>query len=290
MRKVIITAAIVGSTPTKKQSRAIPITPQEIAESAVAAHRAGASVVHIHVRDPDSGEHTDRLELFREVVERIRSESEVILNLTTSFGGTLVIHPDASIDNAKSSLKSSQKRVNHILAIKPELCSLDIATMNFGWRVFANVDGVVEKMAELIRESGTKPEIELFDIGHIEIAKRLLQKGLIKGRPHFQLCMGTAGSLAATPKNAVHFVELLPHPCTWSIFGVGKAQFAMVAMGVLLGGHVRVGLEDNLYLKKGIKAKSNAQLVERAVDIIHSLNKEVATVEEARGILLLKAN
>ena len=160
--------------------------------------------------------------------------------------------------------------------------------MNFGLGVFINAPGLVDKMAEIIRDVGTKPEIELFDVGHIEIANHLIRSGLIAGKPHYQLCMGTLGGMAATPKNAVHFSECLSGDCTWSIFGVGKTQFPMAAMGVLLDGHVRVGFEDNLYLEKGVKAKSNAELVERVATIVRDLNKEVATAGEAREILELK--
>ena len=285
MRKVIVTAAIVGSTPTKQQNQAVPITPQEIAESAIEAIRKGAAVLHLHVRDPQTGLHTNRLELYQDVVERIREQSDAILNLTTSYGASLIINDDASINTSKTDLLNAEKRVHHVESLKPEMCSLDIGTMNFGPRIFTNVDSIVEKMAGAIQKCGVKPEIELFDLGHIEIAKRLMSNGLIETPPHFQLCMGTFGSMAATAQNAALFANALPQPCTWSIFGVAKSQFDMVAMGVLLGGHVRVGLEDNLYLEKGKKAESNAQLVEKAVDIIRSLNREIASVDEARSIL-----
>lgn len=285
--KVIITAALTGSTPTKQQNPNLPITPDEIVESAIEARNAGAAIVHIHVRNIQTGKHTNEIDLYREIVDKIHNRSDLILNLTTSFGGTLVVDENGTVDQKQSQLLSPHKRVEHVLALKPEMCSLDIGSVNFGWRIFANDDKIVAKMAEIIKGTSTKPEIELFDIGHIELAKKLQDKNLLKGTPHFQLCMGTAGGIAATPTNAVHFINSLPEGCTWSIFGVGRSQFDMIAIGALMGGHVRVGMEDNLYLKKGVPAESNAQLVARAVEIIRNLNRKIATVEEAKSILNL---
>jgi uncharacterized protein (DUF849 family) len=286
MDNVIITVAVVGSAPTREQSSYLPITPREIAEAVIEAHKAGAGIAHIHVRDPETGNASNDVACFTEVVERIRGECDIILNLSTGQGGGLYIGQDgiAIMDG----IQSAERRVEHVLKLKPELCSLDIGTMNFGIGVFANTQPIVDRMAELIKEAGVKPEVELFDVGHIEIANRLMEMGLIEARPHFQLCMGTAGGCAATPKNAIHFAECLPSDCTWSIFGVARYQFPMIAMGVLLDGHVRVGFEDNLYIEKGVKAKSNAELVSRSADIIMSLNKSVASADEARVILGLK--
>ena len=284
MNKVIITAAIIGGGPTRQQNEHIPITPAEIADSAVEAYEAGASIAHIHVRDPQTGAHNNEVSLFTEVFERIREKCDMVINLSTGAGGGMYITENGQI---MSDIQSAERRVEHILKLKPEICSFDIGTMNFGAGMFVNAEAVVDKMASLIK-GVSKPEIELFDIGHIEIANRLIKLGLIEGLPHFQLCMGTGGSLAATPKNAVHFAECLPSDCTWSIFGVARSQFPMVAMGVLLDGHVRVGFEDNLYLDQGVKAKSNAELVTRAAAIIRNLNKEIASADETREILGLK--
>jgi len=286
MSKVIITAAIIGAGPTRDQNPHIPITPAEIADSAVEAFNEGASIVHIHVRDPETGEASNEAHLFEEVVDRVRSKCDVILNLSTGGGGGLYIGPGG--ETVSDFIQSAERRVEHVLKLKPEMCSLDIGSMNFGEGLFVNAPAVVYKMAEYIKEAGVKPEVELFDIGHIEIAKRLLSLNLLETPPHYQLCMGTQGSLAATPKNAVHFIESLPPGGTWSIFGVARTQFPMVAIGVLMGGHVRIGFEDNLYMKKGVKAKSNAELVKRTVDIIENLNQDVASVDEAREILGLK--
>ncbi|MBW2061634.1 MAG: 3-keto-5-aminohexanoate cleavage protein [Deltaproteobacteria bacterium] len=286
MSKVIITVAVIGAGPTREQSPYIPITPAEIADSAVEAFNEGASIAHIHVRNPETGEPSNEVHLFEEVVERITGRCNIILNLSTGAGGGLYIGPDGT--TLTDDIQSAERRVEHVLKLRPEMCSLDIGTMNFGIGIFANTQGIVDKMAELIKGAGVKPEVELFDAGHIEIARRLLSLGLVEEPPHYQLCLGTQGGLAATPKNAVHFSECLPPGGTWSVFGVAQTQFPMVAMGALLDGHIRVGFEDNLYMKRGVKAERNADLVKRAADIIKDLNKEVASVDEAREILRLK--
>ena len=285
MSKVIITVALIGAAPTRQQNPDIPITPEEIADSAVEAYEAGAAVCHVHVRNPETHAGSNDPELFKRVVERVRSKCDIVLNLSCGHGGSIYIPPEGGVNPEMCTVQSPDERVAHVLQLKPELCSLDIGTMNFGGGLFVNAPGLVDKMAELIRDAGTKPEIELFDIGHIEIFHRLNGAGLIEGTPHFQLCMGTAAGIAATPAHAVHFAESLPQPCTWSIFGVARTQFPMAAMGALLDGHVRVGFEDNLYMSRGVLAKSNAELVDRAATIIRDLNKEVATADEAREIL-----
>lgn len=285
MDKVIITVAVTGSRPTREMNPNLPITPEEIADSAIESFNEGASVVHVHVRHPETGLPSMEVTLYERVVERIRAKCNMIINLSTGAGGRLYIGKDGQPDMKSSTLASPEKRVEHILKLKPELCSLDIGTMNFGDGVFVNSQYVVDKMAEMIRDAGVKPEVEVFEVGHIQTANRLLSLGLVEKPAHFQLCMGTMAGIAATPKNAVHFSECLPQGHTWSIFGVGRTQFPMVAMGVLLDGHVRVGFEDNLFISKGVLAKSNAELVKRTVDIIRDLNKDVASVKEAREIL-----
>jgi uncharacterized protein (DUF849 family) len=285
MDRVIITAAVIGSRPTRDQNPHVPLMPEEIADSAYECFNEGASIVHIHVRDPKTQKRSMDPELFRRVVERLRSKCNMIINLTTSGGGQLVLGPDNQPDMGRSLMVRPEMRVEHVLRLKPEFCSLDIGSANNGPGVFVNAEGVIDKMAELIKESGVKPEVEIFEFGHIRIAERLMKLGLIGKDAHFQLCMGTRMGVPATPKMAVALADALPPGCTWSIFGVGAAQFPMVAMGALLNGHVRVGFEDNLYLKRGQLAKSNAELVKLAADIIRRLNKEVASVAEARNIL-----
>jgi uncharacterized protein (DUF849 family) len=288
MNKIIITAALIGAQATRQQNPHIPITPEEIADSAIEAYEAGAAIGHVHVRDLETGINSNDPVLFTRVVERIRSKCDMIINLSTSHGSGMYIPPEGVVLPENYIIQSPEERVAHVQKLKPELCSLDIGSMNFGELIAVNAPGVVEKMAELINEIGTKPEIELFDIGHIEIFHRLNKLGLIEGTPYFQLCMGTVAGIAGNPSHAVHFAESLPRNCIWGIFGVGPAEFPMVAMGTLMGGHVRVGFEDNLYLEKGVLAKSNAELVERAVAIIRNLNKEVANTDEAREILGLR--
>ena len=287
MANVIVTVAVTGSQPTREMNPSLPITPKEIAESALECLNAGASIVHVHVRDPKTGMREMAFELYEEVVDRIRAKSRMIINLTTGPGGQLVVGPD-NVPNADASIiEPPEVRVRHVLKLKPELCSLDVGTSNFNAMVFMNAQPVVDRMAELIKEAGVKPEIEIFDVGQFQIAERLMKLGLVDKNPHFQLCMGTSGGIPATPKNAALMAESLPKGVTWSIFGVGRTQFPMVAMGVMLGGHVRVGMEDNIYLSKGVLTKGNGELVRHAVQIVRSLGKDVASVEEARELLSL---
>lgn len=285
MEKVIITVAPTGSMPTKEQHPNLPTTPGEIADAAYECYNEGATIVHIHTRDPKTGGRTMAIELYAEAMEKIRAKCNMLINLTTSTGGQLVVGPDNQIQTDRTLLASPEKRVEHVLKLKPEMCSLDVGSANAKWGVFLNTEAVIDKMAELIQKAGVKPEVEVFDVGHIQIAERLLKLGLLEKNAHFQLCMGTRMGVPGTPKNALHMAECLPPGVTWSIFGVAATQIPMVAMGVLMGGHVRVGFEDNLYIAKGKLAKSNAELVQRAAQIIRALNKEVATVEDTRKIL-----
>lgn len=287
MDKVIITVAVTGSQPTREMNPNLPITPQEIADSAYDCLNEGASIVHVHVRDPETGQRSMDGRLYEEVVERLRARSNMIINLTTGPGGQFVIGPDNRIDEAASVIASPEERVEHVLKLKPEICTLDVGSANFGGMLFANAQPVIDRMARLMKDAGVKPEVEIFDIGQFRIAERLTKLGLLDANAHYQLCMGTSGGIPATAKNAIAMAEALPPKATWSIFGVGRTQFPMVAMGVLLDGHVRVGMEDNLYLSKGVLAGSNAELVRRAAEIVRSLGKDVASVDETREILSL---
>lgn len=289
MDKVIITVAVTGSQPTREMNPGLPVTPKEIADSALECLNEGATIVHVHVRDPKTGVRSMAPELYEEVVERVRAKSRMIINLTTGPGGQLVVGPDNKPQPEASIIEPPETRVAHVLRLKPEMCSLDVGSSNFGTMVFMNAQPVIDKMAQLIKSSGVKPEIEIFEVGQVQIVERLMKLGLVDRSAHFQLCMGTSGGIPATPKNATLMAESLPKGVTWSIFGVGRTQFPMVAMGVMLGGHVRVGMEDNLYMSKGVLAKSNAELVQRTVQIIRSLGKEVASLEEARQALSLAA-
>lgn len=285
MDKIIITAAVTGSQPTREMNPNLPVSPKEIAAAALECLDAGASIVHAHVRDPETGKRSEDFKYYEEVVERVRAKSDMIINLTTGPGGQLVMDADLERDPEKTIMMNAEKRVEHVVKLKPEMCSLDIGSSNFGPMIFVNAEQVVDRMATRMKEAGIKPEVEIFDFGQIKIANRLIKLGLLEENAHFQLCMGTAGGAAASPKLASALVDELPKGVTWSIFGVARHQFPMVAMGAVMGGHVRVGMEDNIYLSKGVLAESNAQLVERAAMIARGVGREVASVQEAREIL-----
>jgi uncharacterized protein (DUF849 family) len=288
--KIIVAAALTGSAATPhKVNPAVPVTPRQIAEEALAARAAGAAVVHIHVRDPDTGLPSMEFALYEETVARIRDAgSDVIINLTTGPGARY--RPDDADPrraSADSTMSHSARRVEHILRLKPELCSLDIATMNFPQYAFVNLPRQVEEMAQMIQQAGVKPELEVFDLGGAWLGRTLVERGVIQGRPLFQLCMGVPWAAPGTPENVIAMRNTLPSGALWAAFGISSNAFPMVAQAAILGGHVRVGLEDNLYLAKGQLASGNAQLVARAVTIVESLGAQVATPTEARRLLEL---
>ena len=276
MNKTIITVAVCGSVPTKEMNPAVPYTPKEIADSAIDSYKAGATIAHIHVRDPETGVPTSDISLFSEVVDRIRNSCDMIINLTTSginLKGENVI----------------EQRLEPVKLL-PEICSFDIGSMNFQHRPFINSPEWGHLAAKRMREYGIKPEIEVFDMGHIRQAKHWLKEGLIDDPPYFQLCMGAGWGIEATPENLLVMKNALPPGVIWSVLGVGRMQLPMITMAMLSGGHVRVGFEDNIYLRRGELLKSNAQIVEVAANIIQQLQGEVANTNEAREILgLLKS-
>jgi uncharacterized protein (DUF849 family) len=284
--KTIITVAVTGGVGDKSKHAALPVTPKEIADSALEAYSAGASVVHIHVRDPANAEPSMAFELYQEVFERIRAGSDMVINLTTGAGARIV--PDDSNPvglGPGTTWSSPEKRTEHVVRLKPELCSLDVGSMNFGPRVFANMVPHVEEMARQIKDAGVKPELEVFELGHIRIANWLIEQGLVEGTPLFQLCLGIPWGVPANSKNMLIMKEALPEGAIWSGFAIGSDSFPMVAQSALLGGNVRVGFEDNFYLGRGLPAQNNAQLVEKAVQILRSLDREPATPKETRDIL-----
>ncbi|VTU22335.1 3-keto-5-aminohexanoate cleavage enzyme [Variovorax sp. PBS-H4] len=289
-KPTIITCAVTGGDDTAGRFAAIPVTPGQIADSAVQACNAGAAIVHIHVRDPETGKPSLDVALYREVVERIRdSGSQVIVNLTTGAGARLL--PDNHKPNtaaAGSNLRTPEERCAHILALKPEVCTLDMGSLNFGKGVLVNVPAHIETIAAVIREAGSKPELEVFDTGHVELAKHMIDRGLIPQDPLWQVVLGVPWGAPANPETMMHFRSQLPSGAKWAAFGIGRHEFPMVAQAALLGGHVRVGLEDNLYLSRGVEATSNAQLVEKAVRVLESLDIEVATPSQARAQLGLR--
>lgn len=290
-RDVIVSCAITGAGDTVGKHPAIPVTPQEIAQSAVEAAKAGATIAHIHVREPGSGKPSRRVELYREVVERIReSGTDVIVNLTAGMGGDLQV-PDADPGTAgpDSDLVPALERLAHVEALLPEICTLDCGTLNFGDgdMIYVGTPEMLRKGAKRIQELGVKPELECFDSGHVWMANTLYTEGLIDGKPMYQLCLGIPYGAPATPETMLTMRNLLPPDAIWAGFAIGRMQMPMVAQAVLLGGHVRVGLEDNLWLEKGVHA-SNASLTERAVEIVQRLGARTLTPAEGREVLGLK--
>jgi uncharacterized protein (DUF849 family) len=286
-RKVMIACAVTGSADTPGKNPAVPVTPAQIAQSAIDAAKAGAAVVHIHVRDPQTTKPSMDVAHYREVVQRIRdSGTDVIINLTTGPGARF--SPGAE-DPLKvgpgTNLKTAAERVQHVVELKPEICSLDMGSMNMGQYVFVNTPSILENMAVAIKDAGIVPELEVFETGHLLLAKRMIETGHIRQPGMFQICLGIAWGQPATPEAMNYMRNLLPKDSPWFAFGISLHQFPMAAQAVLLGGHIRVGLEDNIYLGRGQLAPSNAALVEKAAKIIAILGDHVATPAEARQMV-----
>jgi len=290
-RKTILTCAVTGNITKPEQTPALPITPEQIADACITAGKAGAAIAHIHVRDPQTGAPSMRLELYQEVVERIRESGfPILINLTTGPGGRFIPSAhDPKIAAPGSSLTTPDKRIAHILKLRPDLCSLDLNTMYSGSSVVINTPRNVAWMARQIREAGVKPELEVFDSGDIHLAHQLLADGLLDDPPLFQVVTGVRYGFNSSPQTLTYVASLLPSTANWAAFGLGRFASAMLAQAWLLGGHVRVGLEDNIYVKRGVLAKSNAELVERAVQLIELLGGDIASPEDARQILALPA-
>ncbi len=282
-RDVIVTCAVTGAGDTVGKHPDIPITPKQIATAAIEAGRAGAAVVHCHVREPDSGAPSRKLEYYSEVVERIRdSDTDVVLNLTAGMGGDF--YPgdeDPGVAGPGSDMVGPLMRLEHVEALLPEICSLDCGTLNFGEGAYVSTAPMLRVMAEKIRECGVKPELECFDTGHVRLANQLVTDGLIEGPPLYQICLGIPWGAPATPAAMKMMADMLPEGALWAGFGISAMEMPMVAQAVLLGGHVRVGLEDNLYLERGVFA-SNAQLVEKAIRIIELMGARALGPAEAR--------
>lgn len=296
-RKVVLTCAVTGDGPIHPRYPDYPVTPEQIAKSAVEAAAAGASVVHIHGRNPATGEGDRSPQVFREIVERIRAENrDVVINLTTGMGAAFVPDPaDEAVAHPTTDVASAEDRVRHVTEMRPEICTLDTTTMNLEGGIagapdciFMNTPGKLRDMAELIRKAGAKPEIEAFNPGDILLARRLIENSHIDAPPLFQICLGVKWSAPADAQSLLYMKGLLPQDAIWSAFGISRWQMEIVALSTILGGHCRVGLEDNIYLERGVFA-TNAQLVERAARIIRDLGCEVASPDEAREILGLGA-
>ncbi len=289
--KTIISCALTGNLVRPDQHPALPITPRQIADAALDARKAGAAIVHIHVRDPETGRPSMRLDLYREAVDRIRdSGSDLIINLTTGEGGRFVPSEDAPrVAGPGTTLVHPLERVAHVVALEPEICSLDFNTMNSGGQVVVNTPGNVRKMAAAIVGAGVKPEIEVFDSGDIHLANDLIAEGLLPGKPFFQIVTGVKYGCNATVETLAYMKSLLPAHAIWSAFGIGAREYPMLAVAQVLGGQVRVGMEDNIYIRRGQLTRDNAELVEQAVKLLDLLGAEPATPDEARAMLELPA-
>lgn len=283
----ILTCAVTGNQTTRAQHPRLPITPQEIATAAIDAAKAGAAIVHIHARDPKTERGTMDGALFREIVDRIRSSgTDVILNLSTGEGGRFIPSEDEPSKAAPgTTLTHPEKRVAHVEALRPEICTLDFNTMYSGTAVVINTPRNLEIMAERIYAAGVLPEIEIFDTGDLQLANSFIERGLLKRPVMLQLVLGIRYGAVADPQTLAYYAARLPKDCIWAAFGIGRMAFPMLAQSFLLGGHVRIGLEDNVYIGKGELARDNAQLVEKGVDIVQKLGGTIATVKEARAVL-----
>ena len=291
-RNIIVTCAVTGSGDSVGKHPAIPVTPNEIANAAIEAAKAGAAIAHIHVREPDSGKPSRRVELYSEVVSRIReSNVDVIINLTTGMGGDLFLGPDEEPMNFSDNTDcvGIMERIKHVEELLPEICSLDCGSFNYaeGDYVYISTPNMLEQGARRLQEIGVKPELEVFELGHISFAKHLMAQGLLDDPPLFQVCLGIRWAAEASTASFKTMVDALPGGCNWAGFGTSAMEMPMVAQAVLLGGNIRVGLEDNLYLEKGVFA-SNGQLVERACNIVELMGCSIQTPSEARETLGLK--
>lgn len=285
--KVIITCAVTGNLTTPEQTPHLPITPQQIAEACLGAADAGAAIVHIHVRDPLTGRPSMLLDHYVDVVQRIRARNPaLILNITTGPGGRFVpSKDDPKVAAEGTTLMVPEKRVEHIAVLRPDICTLDLNTMNSGREVVINTPPNVRRMAKVITEAGVKPEIELFDSGDIALMRDLLADGTLTGPVLCSFVMGVRYGFQPAPETVLYARDLLPHDAEFTAIGIGKAAFTSVAQSYLAGGHVRVGLEDAVYLSRGRFAISNAEMVSKARRIVEDLGGEIATIEEARRIV-----
>ena len=287
-REVVITCAITGSGGTQDRSPHVPRSPAEIAASAIDAAKAGAAIVHCHVRDPETGKPSRKLEYYREVTARIReAEVDVVLNLTAGMGGDLVLGPPERplppVEGA-TDMAGAAARVEHVKQCRPEIATLDCGTMNFAEAdyVMVNTPGMLRAMGRMMTALGVKPEIEAFDTGHLWFAKQLVEEGVLEAHALVQLCMGVPWGAPDDLNTFMAMVNNVPADWDWSAFSLGRNQMPYVAAAVLAGGNVRVGLEDNLWLEKG-RLAANAQLVEKAANIVENLGARVLSAEEARA-------
>jgi len=289
--EIFITCAVTGAGDTTSKSDLVPVTPKEIAESAIEAAKAGAAVAHCHVRDPETGAPARNVHLYREVVDRIRSsDTDVVINLTAGMGGDLIIgSAEAPLPLHESSdMVGASVRTEHVRELLPEICTLDCGTMNFshGDYIMANTPSMLRAMAKQMQDAGVRPEIEVFDTGHLVLAKQLVSEGLIDDPVMVQLCMGIPYGAPDDVNSLMAMVNNMPDGWVYSAFSIGRGQLPYAALATIVGGNVRVGLEDNIYLSRGQLA-TNAQLVERAVTINEAMNVKIMTPEDVRAKLKL---
>jgi uncharacterized protein (DUF849 family) len=292
--EAFITCAVTGAGDTTGRSDKVPVTPEQIAEAAIAAAEAGAAIAHIHVRDPQTGKGTRDPGLYRDVVERVRSSGvNVVLNLTAGMGGDMVIgdaQQPLPLSDAGTDLAGASERLAHIRELRPEICTLDCGSMNFaagGDYVMVNTPTVLKAMAAEIQELGVRPELEVFDTGHMVMVKELIREGLIDDPVMIQLCTGIPYGAPSDPLTLLAMVSQLPPGAIFSAFSISRLQLPYVAMAVLSGGNVRVGLEDNVFLSRGVLA-TNGELVERAVTILNAMGVRILGPDEVRERLALK--
>ena len=289
--EVIVTCAVSGAGDTLKRHPDVPVTPKQIANAAIESAKAGASVAHIHVRDPETGKGSRDPELFSEVVDRVRSAgTDVVINLTAGMGGDWVPSAeDPSLPGPGTDMIGPLERLTHVEQLLPEICSLDCGTLNFGDgdNIYISTPPTLRRMAELTKQWNVKPELEVFELGHIRFAKQMIAEGLIADPPMFQICLGIPWGADQSVDTMKVMKDELPAGASWAGFGISRMQMPMAAAAVAMGGNVRVGLEDNLYLDRGVLA-TNAQLVERVIEIIERMGATVLTPQQARDKLKLR--
>ena len=289
--EVVVTCAVTGAGDTTDKSPHVPVTPEQVAESAIKAAQAGAAIVHLHVRDPDTGAGSRDPELFKEAVRLVRdSGTDVVINLTAGMGGDWVPDPDnPSMPGPGTDMIGAEERLQHVKECLPEICSLDCGTLNFGNdnTIYISTPPILRRMAALVKEWGVKPELEVFDLGHIRFASQMVSEALIADPPLFQICLGIPWGADQSVDTMKAMKDHLPAGASWAGFGISRMQMPMAAAAVVMGGNVRVGLEDNIYLDRGVLA-TNEQLVTRAIEIITRMGARAVTPQEARNKLKLR--
>lgn len=287
MSKTILTCAVTGNLTSPETNPNLPITPKQIAESGLEAAKAGAAILHLHVRDPETGKGSMKFEFYDEMVSRIREKnSDVILNLTTGEGGRFVPGKENPMIAAENStLCRPELRVSHVEKLKPEICTLDLNTMWSGQAAVINTPENLKIMADRIYAAGVKPEIEVFNSSDMHLLNHFIAEGVIKSPVMVQMVMGVRFGAAANSETMLYLKSQLPKESVWAAFGIGRMEYPMLAQSFIAGGHVRVGMEDNVFIKKGELCTGNAQLVEKAVTLVTDMGGSIATPDEAREIL-----